>query len=106
HLLHYPEAARQLPQCSDGRPSGRSQDHGSRRCPGTGPCSSGDNPLRDRPLRKAFASPPPEGALQNPGTVLDPDPLLLPGGHLSGTDPDHEGRKENLSLSGSADPAC
>ena len=45
-------------------------------------------------------------ALQNSGALLDPDSVLLSGGHLSGTRSDDEGRAESLSLPGSADSAC
>ncbi len=37
---------------------------------------------------------------------VDPDSVLLSGGHLSGTRSDDEGRAESLSLPGSADSAC
>ena len=67
---------------------------------------AGDNHLWYRSVRKAVSPPSVKRALQNSGALLDPDSVLLSGGHLSGTRSDDEGRAESLSLPGSADSAC
>ena len=57
------------------------------------------------PLRRKISPHPASETLPDTGDPVDPYPLLLSGGNLSGTDPDYERRKEDLPLSGPSYPA-
>ena len=81
--------AEMLPECADGETSERSKRTGRRRSKRADPGRTGNHRLRSGSLRGKEITGTAAKTVRDPGTLLDPDSLLLSGRDYRGTDSGH-----------------